>query len=332
MLSDDILHSYHICDWAYGEEAAPISFHHFEKWIKNGYEVPLSYLSDHRFDRRKSLKHIYKDFQSYLVFLFDYSKEREKFQHFYRSKKSNGLKIASYALGFQGYDYHVVIKDHLLSLGRLLQKQYKGIEFIYSLDVHPVLEKDLAYRAGLGWFGKNSLLLHKKYGSFFLIGALLFNKKLPFPKRTLERDHCGQCTRCIDACPTKAIDPEMRRIVTNKCISTFTIELFKRDVPSPLGMEMSNGEIFGCDICQDVCPWNQRPLKKLVLEDNTEHHSKKFEKTSLIVNFFLTKKPLEVFEKLRNMTKRGFRKLFKETPYERTGRDGLLKNVGFWLK
>ena len=326
MFNDDILQSYHICDWAYGEEAEPVSFHHFENWIQCGHEGPLSYLSDHRFIKRKSLKNVYKDFQSYLVFLFDYSKEREKLQHFYRSKKSNGFKIASYALGFQGYDYHIVIKDHLLSLGRHLQKQHKGLKFIHSLDVHPVLERDLAYRAGLGWFGKNSLLIHRKYGSFFLIGALLFNKKLSLPKRGLEQDHCGHCTRCVDSCPTKAIDAETRTIVANKCISTFTIELFKKEKSPPSGMEMSHGEIFGCDICQDVCPWNQRPLK------GGEALDTESEKTSFIMNLFLTKKPSEVFAKFSAMTKRGFRKLLKETPYERTGRDGLLKNVEFWLK
>ena len=324
LFSDDILASYHICDFAYSEEAQAVSFQSFAKWVHQGHAGPLSYLKDHRFEKRKDLRYFYKDFQSSIIFLFDYSHQREKWQHFYRSPLSNGLKIASYALGFKGYDYHLTIRDHLLHLGKILQQKIKGLEFIYSLDVHPVLEKDLAYRAGLGWFGKNSLLLHKKYGSFFMIGSLLLNQKLDLPQRTKEVDHCGQCTRCIDTCPTQAIDHTTRTIIANKCISTFTIELFKSNTPPPPDMEKAHGEIFGCDICQDVCPWNQRPFKEELFPWAFSP------KAFMVKEFFLLRNPIKVLELLGSITKRGFRKLFKGTPYARTGRDGLIKNILFW--
>jgi epoxyqueuosine reductase len=151
------------------------------------------------------------------------------------------------------------------------------------------------------------MLISKKHGSFFLISSILINKKLNLNTRTIEIDHCGNCTKCIDACPTNAII-DNKVIDANKCISTFTIELFK-DAEAPKGYPTNRGEIFGCDICQDVCPWNTKPLDKSELMESPEY-LKIFEETNLEV-----------------ISNREFKKIFKGTSLERTGRVGLLKNI-----
>ena len=204
---------------------------------------------------------------------------------------------------------------------------YPNLEAKFSLDTQPILERDLAYRAGLGWFGKNSMFINKSKGSFFIIGSLLLSEKLPLSKLKNEVDHCGQCTACIDSCPTQAIDPKTRTILTQKCISTYTIELFKDGTTPPIGFIPGASEIFGCDICQDVCPWNKRVFRNYSKINNFKEHEFSKEKESLISGFFL-KKPLEeIIKKLKGMSNRGFKKQFKGTPIERTGRVGLLKNL-----
>ena len=322
---EDLLKKFGICDWGYTEEPSAESFSLFQRWAAQGRAKPLAYLTDHRLDKRKDLRHIYPAFQSALVFLFDYSLEKGEVQNFYGSSKSNKLKIASYALGFSGQDYHLELKRRLSEVGQCIQRDLPNLKFVHSLDVHPVLERDLAYRAGLGWFGKNSMLIHQKHGSFFIIGSLLLNKKLDLPIKPQQEDHCGHCRRCVDACPTKAIDPKTRTLKADKCISTFTIELFADHHLPPQGMDTSVGEIFGCDICQDVCPWN----KPLATEE--VYPFEKSEEGLLLYHFFLSRPIKTILASLRSMSKRGFRKLFGKTPLARTGRDGMIKNLSFRL-
>ena len=119
----------------------------------------------------------------------------------------------------------------------------------------------MAWRAGLGWIGKNSMLIHREHGSFLMLGSLLLNKNLfPDENPIVETDHCGTCRACVDACPTEAIDPDSRTLMAEECISTFTIEHFKNDVSPPRNYHLKNRWFFGCDICQDICPWNGKPL------------------------------------------------------------------------
>ncbi len=162
-----------IIDWGMTSESAPKSFDRYDKWVQSGHHGPLNYLSDHRKDLRKNLKYLYPEFQSALVFLFDYTSERKRLE-----TQTPKNKVASYVSGFDGEDYHPWIKERLESVLRVLQKKHEGLEGHFSIDAQPVLERDLAYRAGLGWFGKNSMLISKNHGSFFIIGSILLNKKI----------------------------------------------------------------------------------------------------------------------------------------------------------
>jgi epoxyqueuosine reductase len=166
-------------------------------------------------------------------------------------KSSGNPKIAKYALG---RDYHKVFKKKLKDLFNYTESLVGNIEGRFFVDSAPVLDKAWAVRSGLGWMGKNSNILNKDIGSFFFIGEMILDVKFNYSTQTT--DHCGTCTRCIDACPTDAIY-EPYRVDSNKCISYLTIEL-KEQIPQEL--QSSLGEwMYGCDICQDVCPWNKDP-------------------------------------------------------------------------
>lgn len=305
---NELQSEYDILDIGYTEESEPISFSHYEKWVKEDLHGPLGYLADERMKLRSSLKNYYPEFESALVFLFSYQKTK-------KNEKDSKLKIASYVNGFEGMDYHVYVRERLTSILSEIKNFIPDIEGVFSLDTQPILERDMAYRSGLGWFGKNSMLINKKEGSYFIIGSLLLNKKLDFSKKEVELDHCGNCTRCIDACPTSAIISD-KVIDSSKCISTFTIELFK-EANAPKGFDNVN-QIFGCDICQEVCPWNIKPIKKIPIESREE---------TPIEKFFMNREVSEIVFDLEQMSNREFRRKFKGTPMERTGRVGLLKNL-----
>jgi epoxyqueuosine reductase len=305
-------------------ESSPVSYSNYKDWVQSNGHGPLGYLADHRGPMRSDVKNYYPDFQQALVFLFSYSETRGALEKLYKDEQWNGLKIASYALGFEGVDYHHLLRLELLSHLDRLKSQDPELDGVLALDVHPVLDRDLAYRAGLGWFGKNSMLINREVGSFVMIGSLLLNKPVVSGEpRALELDHCGHCRACIDRCPTDAIDESSRTITSSKCISTFTIEL-NHDTPAiPGHVEQGSGEIFGCDLCQDVCPWNKKPLGGGA------------EKTSIAaelsgrkqVQFFLLRPVSEILRELESMSERGYRKLFQSTVFERLGLRGMKKNL-----
>lgn len=305
-----------IVDWGYTESSVPLTMRQFETWVKNGDHGSLKYLSDYRKDLRKDIKTIFPEFKSAFVFLFDYSKMKKKL-----NESNQERKIASYALAFEGQDYHYVLSQKLECIKESLDSNYENLVTFKSIDAQPVLERDLAYRAGLGWFGKNSMLINQKHGSYFLIASLFTNHRFPElnSNEKLETDHCGTCQKCIDFCPTNAIDIENRTIIAERCISTFTIEHFKPTAP-PENMDQANGEIFGCDICQEVCPWNEKKLKSLISAELSEQ-------AQSINDFFINRPLSEVIEELNHMSNRFFRKKFKGTVFERTGRVGVLKNL-----
>jgi epoxyqueuosine reductase len=167
-----------------------------------------------------------------------------------------GLKIASYA---QGADYHFWLTERLTKLAEHFKSQITGFEYLVAADSKPLLERDLASQLGLGWTGKNTCLIHPEHGSFFLLAELLTNVDVTDPRAiSVIPDFCGKCTRCIDACPTGAII-EPRKLDATKCISYWTIES-KAVAPEPLRSQIG-GHFFGCDICQDVCPWNEKALR-----------------------------------------------------------------------
>ena len=311
-----------IVEWGHTRDDKAVSYHNYQNWLEKGRQGSLHYMTDKRALMRASLSNYYPAFQSALVFLFDYHSQRESLNRMASSKEANGLELGSYTLGFSGRDYHRAIREDLNWVGMRLKEVHKDLDFQLSLDVHPVLERDLAWRAGLGWIGKNSMLIHRKHGSFVMLGALLLNKDF-FPDKIpiFETDHCGHCRLCVDACPTKAIDPETRTLTAQECISTFTIEHFKDDIPPPRNYHRKTSQFFGCDICQNVCPWNS---KLLPLD---EHFSFERALEKRLLDFFLLRPVKRIVAELASMSNKGFVRFFKETAFARTGRIGLLKNL-----
>lgn len=312
ILNNELLKTLGVLDWGYTEEALPHTFSKFEKWTSDSKHHPLNYLSDQRKGLRQDLRSVFPEFQSALVFLFSYQKTKKWML------ENNQHSLAAYTLGFEGEDYHRALKERLSIISDSLP--LKDLKVFHSIDAQPILERDLAFRAGLGWFGKNSMLINQREGSYFIIASLLLNQKLPIEMPKLDVDHCGQCTACAEACPTQAIDPETRTLEAVKCISTFTIETFK-DVTPPEGYEKSRGEVFGCDICQDVCPWNRKPLARVLGELKTR------EMFSHVIEWFYEwpKEKLEAF--IQTETNRGFKKKLFGTPFDRPGKEGWLKNI-----
>jgi epoxyqueuosine reductase len=293
-----ILDELGITHWGYTEESLASSYENYKAWVEKGDVGTLSYLTGEKKEKREDLKNYFPEFQSALVFAFPYYQTKKNLRPY------QNIKIASYVLGFKGKDYHTYLREKLNQISEVIKSDAKDIQIQFTLDTQPVLERDLAYKAGLGWFGKNSMLIDRGQGSYFIIGSLLLNQKLPLKIATpIKADHCGTCTACLEACPTDAISDE-RTIIAEKCISTFTIEHFK-PTPPPVGFEKAKEWIFGCDICQEVCPWNEKKLKTLKqnqLED------------SEIKSFFLDDSKSNILQKLNSMSNRAYRKLFKDTP------------------
>ncbi len=219
----------------------------FVRWLTEGYAGEMHYLSRGA-DLRSDTRHPVPGMRSALVVALNYD-----------GTQPEG-NIARYA---RGDDYHRVLWDKLDLLGAWLHER-TGAATRAFVDTGPVLERDLARQAGLGWFGKNTMLINPQLGSFFFLGALFCDAELradaPF-----EEDHCGSCTRCLDACPTQAFVAP-RVMDATRCISYLTIEL-KGAIPEPMRPALDD-HLYGCDICQDVCPWNQkfsRPLTEIAL-------------------------------------------------------------------
>ena len=314
IFSETLLNDLGIVDWGYAEGSIPLSLQLYHQWVENSGHGPLSYLSDHRKDLRSDLTKIYPSYQSALVFLFSYRPTKKWML------ENNQHSVAAYSLGFEGEDYHHTLKRKLETLHLHLKTFHPELESFISLDTQPVLERDLAYRAGLGWFGKNSMLISRKEGSYFLIGSLLLNQKLTLPKAITDTDHCGQCTACAEACPTEAINLDTRTLIAEKCISTFTIEIMK-DAEPPKGFEKSRGEVFGCDICQDICPWNKKPLERTI---SALKLNDKFQ----FLKEWLLESTKERFQQLiEGESNRSLRKKFERTPFERPGKAGWIKNL-----
>jgi epoxyqueuosine reductase len=312
MISADLLKELGIVDWGYTEESKPHSFDKYDSWVNSGHHGVLGYLADHRKDLREDLKKLYPDFASALVFLFSYRPAKKWML------ENNRHEIASYALGFGGEDYHHSLKRSLQKILAGLQDSTPGLQGFFTLDAQPVLERDLAHRAGLGWFGKNSMLIHRSEGSYFIIGSILLNQKLLLSGKAQETDHCGQCRACVEACPTLAIDEETRTVKADKCISTFTIEIMKEATP-PEGFENSRGEVFGCDICQDVCPWNSKPLIKTTGTLSLE----KFPNVAALY----ASSPIELLQFFEKESGRGVQKHLEGSALSRPGKKGWLKNL-----
>ena len=313
-LSEKDLSDIGVIDWGYTEESVPHSLQHFENWIHQGLQGPLSYLSDHRKDLRRDIKSVYPEFKSALVFLFSYQ-ETKKWM-----LENNKHEVAAYSLGFEGEDYHYALNLKLECIFSKIKRDHLNLERFVCLDTKPILERDLAMRAGLGWFGKNSMLINQKEGSYFIIGTLLLNQTFSIENASIDNDHCGQCTACVDACPTMAINGDTRTLEASKCISTYTIEVFKDSEP-PIGFGNSRGEFFGCDICQDVCPWNKKPLARVVGQLKLKQAL-----GFLKVWFFETTK-IDLLTRFEALSNRSLKRSFQGTAFDRPGKMGWIKNI-----
>ena len=231
-----------VSDAVFLEEDAP----RLEQWLNKGYHGSMSYMENH-FDKRLDPRKLVPGARSVVSLAYNYFPQKE-----ISSTDDSMPQIAKYAYG---EDYHYVIKDKLFELLDSLSSSYGDIQGRCFVDSAPVMERSWAKKSGLGWVGKNSLLLRKGEGSFFFFAELIID--LALPSDNIEIDHCGTCTKCIDACPTGAIvQPEV--IDSNRCISHMTIELHG-SLPSDYKDSISPW-VFGCDICQDVCPWNRHCL------------------------------------------------------------------------
>ena len=266
-----------------------------EEWLKRGYQGKMSYLENH-FDKRLDPTLLVPGAKSVVSLLYNYYPEE--------IHESEGLPhLAKYAYG---QDYHFVIKEKLRSLMSSIESHIGAVEGRVFVDSAPVHERAWAAKSGLGWVGKNSLLLNREMGSFFFLAELIIDLELE-PDGPM-KDYCGTCTACQDACPTDAI-PEPYVVDGSRCISYLTIEL-KEEIPIEFKDKME-GWAFGCDICQDVCPWNRFAKP---------HHEPSFQPQGW-EEFSATE--------WQEMTKEVFQKAFKKSAVKRTKYEGLKRNLAF---
>lgn len=279
---------------------SPESFPRFVEWLEHGYHAGMQYLSrKDAIEKRQSPALMMENGRSIIVLALSYDPTPKG------QANSSAGKVAAYA---RYADYHLVIPA-------LIERMMEGInarlqqplQWQSFTDSAPILEHDLAYRAGLGWIGKNSLLIHPKLGSYFFLAEVTIDVDLP-KDPTIFSDHCGNCTRCIDACPTQCILPN-RTIDANKCISYLTIE-HKGSISPDLRESLGN-HLFGCDACQQACPWNQAVLQKAHPEVKA---------LSLLLPSSIELKTI------LSMTPTEFRQRFHETPIMRAKFSGLLRN------
>lgn len=273
------------------EEEAP----RLEKWLNENRHGQMQYMENH-FDKRLDPTLLVDGAKSVISLLLNYYPSE--------TQKSDTYKISKYAYG---EDYHFVIKEKLKELLHSINENIGEVGGRAFVDSAPVLDKAWAAKSGLGWIGKNSNLLSKQVGSFFFIAELIVDIELDYD--TSVTDHCGSCTACLDACPTQAIIAPYV-VDGSKCISYFTIEL-KENIPNEVKGKLDDWA-FGCDVCQDVCPWNRfsKPHSEPLFNPHPELLS-------------LTKKDWE------EITEETFRAVFKNSAVKRTKFSGLKRNLDF---
>ena len=270
-----------------------------QKWLDNGYNAGMAYMANH-FEKRVDPSKLVEGSKTVITLLKNY-------YHKDQTLSENFPKISKYAYG---QDYHDILRPQMMQLFNYIKEElYPDLEGRVFTDSAPLLENVLAVKAGLGWIGKNSLLINRKLGSFVFICELVVNLELPYNDEFMN-DACGGCTRCIDACPTQAILP-YRSVDANRCISYLTIENKEDFIPDEFEGKLE-GWAFGCDICQDVCPWNRRA-------EQTEEEN------------FMSSEALKMMdlEKWDNLTQEQFSVLFKGSPIKRAKYKGWQRNYSF---
>ena len=266
-----------------------------ENWLNSNQNGQMSYMENH-FDMRLDPTLLVDGAKSVVSLLLNYYPEQ--------LQNSDSFKISKYAYG---EDYHFVIKDKLKEFLYSIQSNVGEVSGRAFVDSAPVLDRAWAAKSGLGWIGKNSNLITQKVGSFYFIAELIIDLDLEYDNPTT--DHCGSCTACIDACPTEAIvSPYV--VDGSKCISYFTIEL-KENIPTEMRGKFDDWA-FGCDVCQDVCPWNRF----------SKAHSEPLFNANLEMLSMSKKDWIEVTEET-------FRAVFKKSPLKRAKFQGLKRNIDF---
>ena len=277
----------------------PLHYSTFQNWLARDHHGTMDYLAtDTARARRSNPLEILPECKSILVLATPYSPPSP-------SRRGDGGEVASYAWG---EDYHDILPARMKELVQFIEQQVGGpIKHRYYTDTGPILERDLAQRAGIGWIGKNTCLINPKQGSYLLLSEIFLDLALE-PDPPFITDHCGTCTRCITACPTQCILPD-RTIDARRCISYLTIEL-KDEVPTELRSLMGDW-VFGCDVCQMVCPWN-----RFAVEGDSA---------------FGDQNPPHALTDELTLTPQEFNGRFKRTPVKRAKRRGYLRNVAVAL-
>ena len=268
-----------------------------ESWLNKGMHGSMQYMENH-FDMRIDPRKLVPDAKSVITLLLNYLPEQEQ--------KITSPKIAKYAFG---NDYHQVIREKLKSFLEEIKLAVGEVNGRGFVDSAPVLERSWAQKTGLGWIGKNGNLINKQSGSFFFIATLIVDLDLEYDN-AYTKDYCGTCTKCIDNCPTEAILPD-KVVDGSKCISYFTIELKDALIPDGMKGKFDNW-MFGCDVCQDVCPWNR--FAKTTNEI-------KFTTIPAILNF--TNNDWE------ELTEENFKLIFNNSPLKRSKFAGIKRNLTF---
>ncbi len=276
------------------EEEAP----RLENWLNNNNHGEMAYMANH-FDKRLDPTKLVEGSKSVISLLLNYFPKEQQ--------REDTYKISKYAYG---RDYHFVIKDKLKELLHFMQEEIGEVHGRAFVDSAPVLDKAWAAKSGLGWIGKHSNLLTQKVGSFYFIAELIVDLELDYDAPVT--DHCGSCTACLDACPTEAIVAPYV-VDGSKCISYFTIEL-KKEIPNEFQGNFEDW-MFGCDICQDVCPWNRF---------STSHNEPLFNPHPELLS--MSKKDWE------EITSNVFGEIFAKSAVKRTKFSGLKRNIEFLKK
>ena len=268
-----------------------------EDWLKDKRHGKMSYMENY-FDKRTDPRLLVDDAKSVITVLQNYYTQQKQVD-------STAPKISMYALG---KDYHFIIKEKLRKLHQFINEHVGEVNARGFVDSAPVLDKAWAEKSGLGWIGKHSNLINKQQGSYFFIGELIVDLELETDGPI--KDYCGTCTKCIDACPTEAIiQPYV--VDGSKCISYLTIELKDQILPTEFKGKMDNW-MFGCDICQQVCPWNKFSI---------QHEEPWFNPNERLLNF--TKKEWD------ELSKDTFNEVFKKSPVKRAKFEGVNRNLKF---
>ena len=273
------------------EDEAP----RLEKWLKMKMNGEMKYMENY-FEKRLDPTKLVDDAKSIISLTYNYYPED--------LQNKEAPKVSKYAYGM---DYHYVIKEKLNFFLTFIKDKIGDVHGRAFVDSAPILEKAWAAKSGIGWVGKNSNLITKQVGSFYFLAELIVDLDLDYD--TIESDHCGQCTACIDSCPTEAIT-EPYVVDGSKCISYFTIEL-KENIPQEFKGKFDDW-VFGCDVCQDVCPWNKfsKPHKEPLFQSSSE----------------LMKMSRDEWNEITEET---FNKIFKDSAVKRTGYKGLTRNLNF---